>query len=131
LLIHLCVVVVIVLFHTQQARQKQESAKEEFEMISEILRKELDRFEKTKGKEMSKSLKDYAKENMDTTVQVPFALALAFVISLPLSASSWSHLRSSFLPCAREDLGPVEEAAQPTADRQHLSLGAISTSARV
>jgi hypothetical protein len=63
-------------------------------MISEILRKELDRFEKTKGKEMSKSLKDYAKENMDTTVQVPFA----FVISLPLSASSWSHLRSSFLP---------------------------------
>ncbi len=98
-------------------------------MISEILRKELDRFEKTKGKEMSKSLKDYAKENMDTTVQVPFAFA--FVISLPLSASSWSHLRSSFLPCVREDLGPVEEAAQPTADRQHLSLGAISTSARV
>jgi len=102
-------------------------------MISEILRKELDRFEKTKGKEMSKSLKDYAKENMDTTVQVPFAFAFAFafVISLPLSASSWSHLRSSFLSCVREDLGPVEEAAQPTADRQHLSLGAISTSARV
>jgi ABC-type phosphate/phosphonate transport system permease subunit len=129
----------MVFYHTQQARQKQESAKEEFEMISEILRKELDRFEKTKGKEMSKSLKDYAKENMDTTVQVPFAFALAFVfafvfafvISLPLSASSWFHLRSSFLPCAREDLGPVEEAAQPTADRQHLSLGAISTSARV
>jgi hypothetical protein len=47
-------------------------------MISEILRKELDRFEKTKGKEMSKSLKDYAKENMDTTVQVPFAFAFAF-----------------------------------------------------
>lgn len=54
----------------EEARQKQESAKEEFEMISEILRKELDRFEKTKGKEMSKSLKDYAKENMDTTVQI-------------------------------------------------------------
>jgi len=54
----------------EEARQKQESAKEEFEMITEILRKELDRFEKTKGKEMAKALKDYAKENMDTTAQV-------------------------------------------------------------
>jgi len=54
----------------QETVKKQESAKEEFEMITEILRKELDRFEKTKGREIAKALKDYAKENMDTTVQI-------------------------------------------------------------
>lgn len=39
-------------------------------MISEILRKEIERFEKTKAKDISKALREYAKENMDTTVQV-------------------------------------------------------------
>jgi hypothetical protein len=57
-------------------------------MISEILRKELDRFEKTKGKEMSKALKEYAKENMDTTVQVSPAFVLVLATrSLPRHCS--------------------------------------------
>jgi len=54
----------------EEARAKQERTKEEFEMTSEILRKELERFEKTKAKDIVKALKEYAKENMDTTVQI-------------------------------------------------------------
>jgi hypothetical protein len=89
-------------------------------MISEILRKELDRFEKTKGKEMSKALKEYAKENMDTTVQVSPAFVLVLATrSLPRHCSLCSLTTRS--PFPHLDLGSVEEAAQPTADRQHLS----------
>ncbi len=56
-----------------QAEKKLESAKEEYEMITETLRKELERFEKTKGKEITKVMREFAKENMDTTVQVRFS----------------------------------------------------------
>jgi hypothetical protein len=58
-----------------------ESAKEEYEMISEALHKELERFEKTKGREMTKAITDYAKQSMDTTIQVrvPHSCAIAEV----------------------------------------------------
>jgi len=76
--------------------KKQESAKEEFEMITEILRKELDRFEKTKGREIAKALKDYAKENMDTTVQV-WTLPPQVCIAHSDPHRSWINGRSSLI----------------------------------
>ncbi len=75
-------------------------------MISEILRKELERFEKTKAKEISKSLKEYAKENMDTTVQVHSFSTLFFF--------SFLFLPPQVPICdASLDCRSVEEAAQP------------------
>jgi len=50
--------------------KKVEETKEEYEMITESLKGELERFEKKKQKEITTSLRQYAKSSMDMSVQV-------------------------------------------------------------
>jgi len=54
----------------EQLQKRLEETKEEYDMITSSVKKELERFDAGKKKELTRALREYGKSNMDCTVQM-------------------------------------------------------------